>query len=298
MRAGPEVVDHAGQARGEDVHALSGPQLICRRWPAGAPAGEGFWRPWPWPFAQPWPWAWASWARFLLLSVPSFVLAELFFLRCSAAGSGSRSRPRCERPLGWSWRLGRDVAGVAQRPEIPVSKFLVQVRVSALGHEVGIGAWNRGVILRGLVTRQPAVVQVPCPSSPRTWTSGSVRGKHVIKFVQVPCPSSCPSSGFRWGKAHGIACLESGRNTERACNTAARSCPSSLSKFPGRTWTSGSVRGKHVIKFVQVPCPSSCPSSGFRPEVGIGACLESGPAGNRGLPGIGALLLGALYHSF
>ena len=82
------------------------------------------------------------------------------------------------------------------------------------------------------------------------------------------------------GEAHGIgACLESGRNTERACNTAARSCPSSLSKFPGRTWTSGSARGKHVIKLVQVPCPSSCPSSGFRP----------GPRSwNRGLPGIGA----------
>ena len=86
------------------------------------------------------------------------------------------------------------------------------------------------------------------------------------------------------GEAHGIACLESGRNTERACNTAARSCPSSLSKFPGRTWTSGSARGKHVIKLVQVPCPSSCPSSGFRPGPrswnrglpGIGACLESG----------------------
>ena len=74
------------------------------------------------------------------------------------------------------------------------------------------------------------------------------------------------------------ACLESGRNTERACNTAARSCPNSLSKFPGRTWTSGSARGKHVIKLVQVPCPSSCPSSGFRPgpSCGIGACLELG----------------------
>ena len=46
-------------------------------------------------------------------------------------------------------------------------------------------------------------------------------------------------------------------------NTAARGCPSSLSKFPGRTWTSGSARGKHVIEFVQVPCPSSCPSSGL-----------------------------------
>ena len=122
-----------------------------------------------------------------------------------------------------------------------------------------------------------------CPSSlskfpGRTWASGSARGKHVIKLVQVPCPSSCPSSGFRLGHEVGIgACLESGRNTERACNTAARSCPSSLSKFPGRTWTSGSARGKHVIKFVQVPCPSSCPSSGSRGAAhGIGACLESG----------------------
>ena len=45
-------------------------------------------------------------------------------------------------------------------------------------------------------------------------------------------------------------------------NKAACSCPSSLSKFGGGTWTSGFARGKHVIKFVQVPCPSSCPSSG------------------------------------
>ena len=56
--------------------------------------------------------------------------------------------------------------------------------------------------------------------------------------------------------------------------SSARSCPSSLSKFPGRTWTSGSARGKHVIKLVQVSCPSSCPPPG--PQVGIGACLESG----------------------
>ena len=103
-------------------------------------------------------------------------------------------------------------------------------------------------------------------------TSGSVRGKHVTKLskflVQV-------LSKFEFPLGRGTR----GRVTLReSCNTAARSCPSSLSKFPGRTWTSGSARGKHVIKFVQVPCPSSCPSSGSRGAAhGIGACLESGP---------------------
>ena len=68
VRAGPEVVDHAGQARREDVHAVHEPQrapahlqaLLARlaedseaevavvalldRGLQGAPAGEGFWR--------------------------------------------------------------------------------------------------------------------------------------------------------------------------------------------------------------------------------------------------------------
>ena len=68
VRAGPEVVDHAGQARGEDVHAVHEPQrapahlqaLLARlaedseaevavvalldRGLQGAPAGEGLWR--------------------------------------------------------------------------------------------------------------------------------------------------------------------------------------------------------------------------------------------------------------
>ena len=116
-----------------------------------------------------------------------------------------------------------------------------------------------------------------CPSSLSkfgggTWTSGSGRGKHVIKFVQVPCPSSCPSSGsspggefsypnifFFWAAPPAWAHVDN--------NKAASSCPSSLSKFGGGTWTSGFARGKHVIKFVQVPCPSSCPSSGS-PKLG------------------------------
>ena len=68
VRAGPEVVDHAGQARGEDVHAVHEPQRAPAHLQAllarlaedseaevavvalldcglqGAPAGEGFWR--------------------------------------------------------------------------------------------------------------------------------------------------------------------------------------------------------------------------------------------------------------
>ena len=116
-----------------------------------------------------------------------------------------------------------------------------------------------------------------CPSSLSkfgggTWTSGSARGKHVIKFVQVPCPSSCPSSGSSPGGESLIfsssGCLVIKKRSAPPAwahadnNKAASSCPSSLSKFGGGTWTSGFARGKHVIKFVQVPCPSSCPSSG------------------------------------
>ena len=68
VRAGPEVVDHAGQARGEDVHAVHEPQrapahlqallaqlaedseaevavlALLDRGLQGAPAGEGLWR--------------------------------------------------------------------------------------------------------------------------------------------------------------------------------------------------------------------------------------------------------------
>ena len=89
VRAGPEVVDHAGQACGEDVHAVHEPQrapahlqallaqlaedseaevavvALLDRGLQGAPVLARPW-PWPWPLAQPWPWAWASRARFLL----------------------------------------------------------------------------------------------------------------------------------------------------------------------------------------------------------------------------------------
>ena len=157
----------------------------------------------------------------------------------------------------------------------------------------------------------------------RTWTSGSARGKHVIKLVSVSCPSSW---GFRAGpQSWNRGLPESGRNTKRVCNTAARSCPSwtsalkeentcslFLSKFgfpPGRG-TRNCLPGigrnteracNTVVKWLckrktrDKTCPSSLSkflSKSARPEVGIRACLESGPAG------IGALLLGDLYHSF
>ena len=121
-----------------------------------------------------------------------------------------------------------------------------------------------------------------CPSSLSkfgwgTWT----RGKHVIKFVQVPCQSCCASSGYSHGGESIIfsssGCLVIKKRSFQAAppawahadnNKAASSCPSSLSKFGGGTWTSGFARGKHVIKFVQVPCPSSCPSSGSPNKLG------------------------------
>ena len=53
--------------------------------------------------------------------------------RCSAAGSGSRSRPVVKDHWDGLGRLGRDVAGVAQRPETVVELLLCGLEVE--GHE-------------------------------------------------------------------------------------------------------------------------------------------------------------------
>ena len=114
-----------------------------------------------------------------------------------------------------------------------------------------------------IITRQPAVVQVPCP----TWTSGFARRRHVIKFVQVPCPSSCPSSGssgefsypnifFFW-----LSCYE-----KEWYKSPSRSAP-----IPGRprfqlraeartwtrTWTRNLDKFYHVFSSYRATCPSS-----------------------------------------
>ena len=138
--SGRQLLDHAGQARGEDVHAvhepLAGPSssaedseaevavVALLRGLQGAPAGEGFWRGlglglWRSLGHGHGPLGLASFLiafliAFALGALVVAVLAELFLRcrqespswRCSAAGSGSRSRPRCERPLGWSWASG------------------------------------------------------------------------------------------------------------------------------------------------------------------------------------------------
>ena len=98
-------------------------------------------------------------------------------------------------PLNPSAVCGVSACAPVELGQILSRVFLLQIHLSKFGQEVGQGTWTTAGLER-MVTRQPTVVQVPCPSSPGNWTSGSARGKHVIKFVQVPCPSSCPSSGL------------------------------------------------------------------------------------------------------
>ena len=60
-------------------------------------------------------------------------------------GSGSRSRPRCERP----GRLGRDVAGVAQRPEIlPGAVAVVELLLGGLEGREALPAVSGGPVLQ------------------------------------------------------------------------------------------------------------------------------------------------------
>ena len=159
VRAGPEVVDHAGKSCGEDVHAVHEPQrapahlqallaqlaevavvALLDRGLQGAPAGEGFWRGLGLGLGL-----WRSLdhghgplglASFLIAFLIAFalgalvvaVLAELFS-RCPAdrrAHRGDVAQQEVEVVAApvvkdhWDGlgRLGRDVAGVAQRPEI------------------------------------------------------------------------------------------------------------------------------------------------------------------------------------
>ena len=96
----------------------------------------------------------------------------------------------------------------------------------------------------------------------RTWTRTWTRNLDKFYRVFSSCRATCPSLARELGQGTWTTAGCRVTMCSRLRNKAAGGCPSSLSKFPGRTWTSGFARGKHVIKFVQVPCPSSCPSSG------------------------------------
>ena len=180
----------------------------------------------------------------------------------------------------WAWRRRRPstgcTGGSAQKLDWPDVKFLLLDRPSAHQRAVdsqlicdrrrsnsgifNLVKWLRlemqpGAKLRRIsghyfaATRlhQRCRLQILCRtrSNAGRTSAGSLSGR-IESIWKTPSKER--------GEAHGIgACLESGRNAERAC-------PSSLFKFPGRTWTSGSARGKHVIKLVQVPCPTRQPA--------------------------------------
>ena len=173
MRAGPEVVDHAGQARGEDVHAVHEPQrapahlqallaqlaedseaevavvALLDRGLQGAPAGEGLWRGLGlglWRGLGHGPLGLAAFCLALAALVVA-VLAELF-ARCPAdrrAHRGDVAQQEVEVVAApvvkdhWDGlgRLGRDVAGVAQRPEIlPGAVAVVELLLGGLRHSL------------------------------------------------------------------------------------------------------------------------------------------------------------------
>ena len=171
--AGPEVVDHAGQARGEDVHAVHEPQrapahlqaLLARlaedseaevavvalldRGLQGAPAAEGPWRGlglglglWCGLGHGPLGLAAAAFCLALAALVVA-VLAELFARR-PADGRAHRgdvaqqevevvAAPVVKDHWDGLGRLGRDVAGVAQRAEIlPGAVAVVELLLGGL----------------------------------------------------------------------------------------------------------------------------------------------------------------------
>ena len=147
MRAGPEVVDHAGQARGEDVHAVHEPQrapahlqaLLARlaedseaevavvalldRGLQGAPAGEGLWR-------------------------------GLGLGLWRGLGHAQQEVEVVAAPVvkdHWDGlgRLGRDVAGVAQRPEIlPGAVAVVELLLGGLEGREALPAVSGGPVLQ------------------------------------------------------------------------------------------------------------------------------------------------------
>ena len=187
VRAGPEVVDHAGQARGEDVHAVHEPKggaahlqaLLARlaegseaevavvalldRGLQGAPAGEGLWRGlglglWRGLGHGPLGLAAAAFCLALAALVVA-VLAELFAQR-PADGRAHRgdvaqqevevvAAPVVKDHWDGLGRLGRDVAGVAQRAEIlPGAVAVVELLLGGLEGREALPAVSGGPVLQ------------------------------------------------------------------------------------------------------------------------------------------------------
>ena len=215
VRAGPEVVDHAGQARGEDVHAVHEPKrapahlqaLLARlaedseaevavvalldRGLQGAPAGEGLWRGlglglWRGLGHGPLGLAAAAFCLALAALVVA-VLAELFARR-PADGRAHRgdvaqqevevvAAPVVKDHWDGLGRLGRDVAGVAQRPEIlPGAVAVVELLLGGLEGREALPAVSGGPVLQLL---PPGHADGPSSASP-----GEVVVGQLEKVVQ------------------------------------------------------------------------------------------------------------------
>ena len=196
--AGPEVVDHAGQACGEDVHAVHEPQrgpahvqaLLARlaedseaevavvalldRGLQGAPAAEGPWRGlglglWCGLGHGP-----LGLACLALAALVVAVLAELFARR-PADGRAHRgdvaqqevevvAAPVVKDHWDGLGRLGRDVAGVAQRPEIlPGAVAVVELLLGGLEGREALPAVSAGPVLQLL---PPGHADGPSSASP------------------------------------------------------------------------------------------------------------------------------------
>ena len=221
VRAGPEVVDHAGQARGEDVHAVHKPAhlqaLLARlaedseaevavvalldRGLQGAPAGEGLWRGLGlglWRGLGHGPLGLAAFCLALAALVVA-VLAELFARR-PADGRAHRgdvaqqevevvAAPVVKDHWDGLGRLGRDVAGVAQRPEIlPGAVAVVELLLGGLEGREALPAVSGGPVLQLL---PPGHADGPSSASPGEVVVGQLEkvvqhGADCVVLVAVP----------------------------------------------------------------------------------------------------------------
>ena len=165
----------------------------------GAPAGEGLWRGLGLGLWRSHGYGPLGLAAFLIAlgALVVAVLAELFS-RCpadrrahrgDAAGSGSRSRPRCERPLGWSWASGPRCcrSGTAPR-DTARSVAVVELLLSGLEGREALPALSGGPVLQLL---PPGHADGPSSASPGEVVVGQLEkvvqhGADGVVLVAVP----------------------------------------------------------------------------------------------------------------